>query len=89
MLCFSPWHYEVQLELRWEVYYRSGANCLNLTQNYKKDLANERADRTKTEREVIDLIKDMKKKWKADAAKKTEEYDVTINVNLYDFIFFS
>ncbi|XP_045137030.1 citron rho-interacting kinase-like [Portunus trituberculatus] len=47
--------------------------------NYKKDLANERADRTKTEREVIDLIKDMKKKWKADAAKKTEEYNVKIN----------
>lgn len=64
------------------LWYACGAKCLNPTQNYKRDLANERADRTKTEREVIDLIKDMKKKWKAEAAKKTEEYDVKINVSL-------
>lgn len=55
--------------------------CLIPTQNYKRDLANERADRAKTEREVIDLIKDMKKKWKAEAAKKTEEYDIKIDVS--------
>lgn len=56
-------------------------NFICSSQNYKRDLANERADRAKTEREVIELIKDMKKKWKAEAAKKSEEYDVKLNVS--------
>lgn len=56
-------------------------NFICSSQNYKRDLANERADRAKTEREVIELIKDMKKKWKAEAAKKAEEYDVKLNVS--------
>lgn len=56
------------------------------SQNYKRDLANERADRAKTEREVIELIKDMKKKWKTEAAKKAEEYEVKINVSGKDIL---
>lgn len=35
---------------------------------------------------MIELIKDMKKKWKAEAAKKTEEYDIKLNVSGRDML---